>query len=569
MLNLIDTLFGPSVPLTYPDIKYTLQGAEGSLEFFYEKQQGELETIKFVKNKTISDIAKTQIWINNCPANFIADFYIKLLPKTNEKIEKIGEDFFLTFNEKELEKAQFNLEDFTFKFCNEDTDRKIRIFSDMPFRSIKIAIQQNLFKNNRNYSHFKLSEYYFTLNDFEIPDYFYLKKYRNENYQLELGKTDRNDPYLQGASKSEYSSLHNFENWSLKMIKSANYVCRIKTLYKSLGTGFMIGNNLIITCHHVLRDYIYENRFNTEIKAGFFEKEENSATSINVRLEKIVQCNQEFDFCIVTINIDSVDSLDNRYKLITQTHFASNFFENVQVVNIRNKGRANIIQYPEKQDQQKMIQQIAFRDNRVTHAQINYLHYESATTHCSSGSPAIDDEGRLIGMHVASCKSIEEGLFIFRVALNAELLKIQKENNQGHVIHIGKQDKYKIINLIKDVLSGENNSGNGQALRNKQIYEAKNWAIDFLKRQNYTENLEEHLFCNMAIPIKIIKENCSEEVRNLIIKKIEYPRKPEVNKKSYTLQNYSKALLVIIPIVLVVAFIGTKLTYLSRFPSKK
>jgi len=193
-------------------------------------------------------------------------------------------------------------------------------------------------------------------------------------------------------------------------------VCQIIAPHNKPGTGFLIGDGLLLTNNHVLPDldtarrscarFFYEKGkkpvkvdFNCDPDEGFFYTSSALDEKGSMRLKE-----NHLDFTIV--------SLKPHPALVDTYHRTMSIFNEALPI----KGySANIIQHPSKQSGDlkgylsetdlKPYKRIVFRDNKITEVDKNrfVVHYHTATRGGSSGSPVLNDQGKLVGLHRANC----------------------------------------------------------------------------------------------------------------------------------------------------------------------
>lgn len=152
-------------------------------------------------------------------------------------------------------------------------------------------------------------------------------------------------------------------------------------LVSNLGTGWLIGRNLLMTNWHVLRRAEWAVG-----KSVFFNFEQNedgsvsSAVKIALDSDSFFTSNEALDYAVVGLRGnpgDDFGSIDIRLP---------------GEVNL--DARVNIIQHPGAG-----MKKIAIRDNALKFSDGRVLQYWTDTEHGSSGSPVFNDRWEIIGLH--------------------------------------------------------------------------------------------------------------------------------------------------------------------------
>ena len=182
-------------------------------------------------------------------------------------------------------------------------------------------------------------------------------------------------------------------NYFAKGLLSAKAVGRVTIISISgaevgYGTGFLIGNNLLMTNNHVLETK--ETAQNSIVEFDYEIDANNTAkTPFSFRLEptKFFYTSQELDFTIVFVADNSITGAQKigDYGTIPM-------IEKVGKVGINSS--VSIIQHPKG-----MRKSISLRNNTITDILDNYLHYKTDTEPGSSGSPVLNDDWELVALH--------------------------------------------------------------------------------------------------------------------------------------------------------------------------
>lgn len=338
--------------------------------------------------------------------------------------------------------------------------------------------------------------------------------------QLETEESLKGHVNHQMATGGTRMSTEKFEGFVSSALNKVQIVCRIQLSDEGDGTGFLIGKNKIITNYHVIR------KFDEKIEKGkavFFcgEKEKKI---IEVTLTKVDYSSKSpsdivgrptkdlLDFSIISFKAKKVDEVIlNQLVKIANKFFVKYEYEN-EAEALQDK-RANIIQFPEPGGV-RGEKEIAFRENRITSGEKYCLHYKSYTSEGSSGSPVMNDEGELIGLHFSGCKIIDRALFEKLEDLFSELLDVRPGSLEKYYLWDEKDKKD-----MKVFFRGEDKGGFAMGgepkkrslrsfVKDKKGGETDTWILDFLCKQDLQKrgDYEKHLFCNIAIPMGRIFE---------------------------------------------------------------
>ena len=170
----------------------------------------------------------------------------------------------------------------------------------------------------------------------------------------------------------------------------ARSVARIKLSSGELGTGFLAGNNVLVTNHHVI-----ENK----------EQAENAIVQFNYQ-----QSSSGLDLEPVNLGLAPQDgfetSPDDDWTLVKMKGDANSNWGGIEIakVDTAELHRVNIIQHPSGGPKQ-----LALYHNIVTYADNRRLQYLTDTLPGSSGSPVFDDHWRIVALHHSGGWILEPG----------------------------------------------------------------------------------------------------------------------------------------------------------------
>ena len=172
--------------------------------------------------------------------------------------------------------------------------------------------------------------------------------------------------------------------------KRARSVARVVLANGSLGSGFIIRNNILITNHHVLKS---AEDAKTAIIQFNYQKTTDGLDLIpspfNLEPEKLFITSLEDDWTVVQISGDA-----------NHEWGAIDIFE----VNIEPTNRVNIIQHPGGGHKQ-----IAIYHNIVAYADDKIVRYLTDTLPGSSGSPVFNSLWELVAIHHSGGWMLEPG----------------------------------------------------------------------------------------------------------------------------------------------------------------
>jgi V8-like Glu-specific endopeptidase len=161
-------------------------------------------------------------------------------------------------------------------------------------------------------------------------------------------------------------------------LEASKAVVRIATP-KSLGTGFMIARDLLMTNNHVIesQEIAQKSNFSFNYQLDTNGKECPTQT-ISALPDAAFYTNEELDYTVLTLK----DVPDFGKPLILKNK------------RISRDERVAIIQHPGGH-----LKKISMQNNFVAYADNNVLQYTTSTEPGSSGSPVFDDDFQVVGIH--------------------------------------------------------------------------------------------------------------------------------------------------------------------------
>jgi V8-like Glu-specific endopeptidase len=161
-------------------------------------------------------------------------------------------------------------------------------------------------------------------------------------------------------------------------LEAANAVVHLKTP-TSLGTGFAIAPNLVMTNNHVIASR--EEAERTEYTFNYqldLNGKESSTKTVLALAGGAFHTNAELDYTVVSLK----DVPDLFHPLVLKSQL------------MRRDDRVTIIQHPGGH-----LKKISMQNNFVAYADTNVVQYTTSTLPGSSGSPVFDDEFNVIAIH--------------------------------------------------------------------------------------------------------------------------------------------------------------------------
>lgn len=149
------------------------------------------------------------------------------------------------------------------------------------------------------------------------------------------------------------------------------------------GSGFLIGPDLFMTNNHVLPNEKAATKSRIAFEY-FLGKETNLPIYYKLDPNHCFLTNEVLDYTIVSVNCSEGGRPGDRWGYFTIN----------TDISIKENQRLNIIQHPEGKPKQ-----IAFRDNQLKYFTDREIQYVTDTQYGSSGSPVLDDNFNLIGIH--------------------------------------------------------------------------------------------------------------------------------------------------------------------------
>ncbi|WP_414622785.1 trypsin-like peptidase domain-containing protein [Calothrix sp. CCY 0018] len=161
-------------------------------------------------------------------------------------------------------------------------------------------------------------------------------------------------------------------------LEASKAVVRIRTS-EGLGTGFMVAPDLLMTNNHVIKtqEIAEKSDFSFNYQLDINGKECPTQT-IGALADGVFYTNEELDFTVVTLK----DTPNFGNSLILKSKL------------VRPDDRVAIIQHPGGH-----LKKISIQNNFIAYADNKVLQYTTSTEPGSSGSPVLDDDFQVVGIH--------------------------------------------------------------------------------------------------------------------------------------------------------------------------
>ncbi|MEM7578316.1 MAG: trypsin-like peptidase domain-containing protein [Cyanobacteria bacterium P01_A01_bin.80] len=198
-------------------------------------------------------------------------------------------------------------------------------------------------------------------------------------------------------------------------LEASKAVVRIRTP-KGLGTGFMIAPDLLMTNNHVIKtqEIAQKSDFNFNYQLDINGKECPTQT-IGTLADGVFYTNEELDFTVV--NLKEVPDFGK--PLIFKSKL------------MRGDDRVAIIQHPGGH-----LKKISLQNNFVAYADRKVLQYTTSTEPGSSGSPVLNDDFQVIGIHHSGGMLVEPNTqrrYLRNAGTSAIALLNDLENNAPEI----------------------------------------------------------------------------------------------------------------------------------------
>jgi V8-like Glu-specific endopeptidase len=180
-------------------------------------------------------------------------------------------------------------------------------------------------------------------------------------------------------------------NLLMKALDAAQSVVHLRVNVKNYGTGFLIGDSLVMTNNHVIKDaaeaaateYTFNYQFDIDGK-------EEATQPAQRKADGLFYTNPTLDFTIVELQNVPADYARPLPLRTTPVDQAAD--------------RIAIIQHPGGNQKQ-----ISMQNNLIAYADASVLQYTTSTMPGSSGAPIFDEEFRVIGIHHSGGNLLEPG----------------------------------------------------------------------------------------------------------------------------------------------------------------
>lgn len=166
-------------------------------------------------------------------------------------------------------------------------------------------------------------------------------------------------------------------------LKKGYSVSKSVCVIDNMGTGFLIGESLLITNHHIFRSEEWAQnqnvRFGNEYTC-YDDQVPKVGSSYTCNPDVFFRSNEDLDYAVVYIDRKP----GNEFGFIDISSHGR----------VKLDRRVNIIQHPEAKSKK-----IAIRANQVKFFNDTLIQYLTDTEPGSSGSPVFDDNWDIVGLH--------------------------------------------------------------------------------------------------------------------------------------------------------------------------
>lgn len=379
-----------------------------------------------IKNQNGEILSRENLTINKINAIYLKGWNNKVFWPQDARGKKQNEKYFLKFNNANVTITifwHFNHQKIEASIPQVCTPKGLSEFAKekVPLNSFQLFFQEKTLVNNMSLEEQGITDG--SLIEVVTPD--------------EINSTASS---LQMGTGSSLNSVSCFEKYIRQIQEKIGIICQIFFPPNSYGTGFMIGDYLIMTNHHVIKEgaggvakFFYHDSIEDSFEIGLDENVVCCSESPNRKFPS----KKRLDYAILRL-MPKKDLTERQWTILLKLNkMGKEFFDNgeknfenlqkrhlervemVRTNNIHNlhpprcngiNKNANIIQHPLDENKKPQPKQIAFRDNAVHASDFFLLHYRSPTSGGSSGAPVIDDLGNWLGIHYSSCIKIEKKL---------------------------------------------------------------------------------------------------------------------------------------------------------------
>jgi hypothetical protein len=165
-------------------------------------------------------------------------------------------------------------------------------------------------------------------------------------------------------------------------IEVSRSVALVDVVGKWVGTGFLIGPNLLMTNNHVLpyRDLLVNTKFRFNYQLTFSGSDELAVDFIALP-DGIFYTSKTLDYSVIELKGEP----GKQWGILELSHLTPTIDD-----------RVNIVQHPSG-----LPKQISFQNNFVQYADSRVVQYVTSTLPGSSGSPVFDNNWRVVALHHA------------------------------------------------------------------------------------------------------------------------------------------------------------------------
>jgi len=226
-----------------------------------------------------------------------------------------------------------------------------------------------------------------------------MKDYSKLLYNQNLSKSVSVENYRERIIGENHLMDINFLSKGLQVARTVGRIVFFDNgRIKGRGTGFLVAPNILMTNNHVIESKYCAEKLQVEFE---YEKNKNGTINETFRFKfnpgNFFITNEDLDYTLVAVEPIAIN--DPRKKL---KEYGYNKLVSLDLANIIDL-RVNIIQHP--RGYPKMI---AFRENKITKVEKEYIEYSTDTEPGSSGSLVANDKWQIIALHSEGVPSKDE-----------------------------------------------------------------------------------------------------------------------------------------------------------------